>query len=508
MEFNSYIWQLYRDSSEGSMAIDTYSNLLENVNKGQFKLTLATSPVNTSNLDWELINSFIETYSSRIIKDLSEAENLFNEVVSYIIEGGGDINDEEEPVLVDAADILYILPELSMAFNQCFPEYFFPYFFRGHFYLFEEICEIFTITLPELPKKKHYDQRLAYYFELCRALYEFRKSSNLSPAELSAFLYSFAQNFISVAQDNVLPKPLKVWIVSGGINQNGDFEYLDGIDDHAVTSWQGNIDTRRGDIVLVYCLSPRSYIHSIWRAKTDGYIDPFFYFYNQVWLCNPIKTTHITYDDLRNDPLLSQNSLVKCSMQGLNGRRFNYREYEAILSIMESKGQDLSKLPRVEPVFEISDGKNLLVDERDVEIYLVEPLLEKLGYENEDWTRQMTVRMGRGEKLYPDYAFFAQQNKGEEQARMVLETKYRIKTNKELFNAYSQAKSYALRLQSTAFVVAAIEGIWIFPLQKSGFEFETNLHKTWKEVYQPDIFSAIIDVIGKQAIKKKKTRNI
>jgi hypothetical protein len=495
MELNLYIWQLYKNSSEGSLAIQTYSSLMEKILKGEFELTLTDLSLNISDKSWEFSNIIIDNYLNTKIKDISEAEDLFNQIASgFPITIYNDENEKEEVVL-DHASLLTWLTELSVGLYTCFPDYYFPYLFENQFYLFEQICSIFNIPLPELPKKKHFDKRLTYYFELCRVFYEFRKSLNLSPSELCAFLYSFAPNFISLETDNELPQPMKVWIVGAGINNNGDPEFLDSVNENTISSWQCNIDTRRGDIVLVYCLAPRSYIHSIWRAKTDGYINPFFYFYSQVWLCNPIKTAHVTYEDLRNAPILAQNGLVKSFMQGLTGRRFNHQEYEAILKIMEQKGQDLSILPRVNNIFDIESDKNLLKDERDVETHLVEPFLEKLGYENGDWTRQMVVRMGRGEKIYPDYAFFSKQNKGEEQARMILETKYRIKTQKELFKAYWQAKSYALRLQSKVFIVAAIEGIWIFPLEKNNFDLNKHIHKTWKEIYQSDTFPDILDLV-------------
>ncbi|NJM11883.1 MAG: hypothetical protein HC889_08380 [Synechococcaceae cyanobacterium SM1_2_3] len=296
---------------------------------------------------------------------------------------------------------------------------------------------------------------------------------------------------------------MNVWIIGGGINQNGDSEWLDNSGDNSITYWQGNVDTKRGDIVLVYCLSPRSYIHSVWRAKTDGFIEPFFYFYNSIWICSPIKIVPITYEELRNDPILSQNGLVKGSMQGINGRKFTFVEYEAILDLLQRKGQDISVLPKLEPLLNISTNVNIK-EEKDVENQLIEPLLGKLGYTNNDWTRQMAVRMGSGEKIYPDYAFFIKEGRGEEQAKMILEAKYRIRTQKELFKAYWQAKSYALRLQSRVFAIAAIEGLWIFSLEKSGFGFEKHVYKTWKETYHPDIFPTILNLIGKQSIKKIK----
>ncbi len=508
MELSSYIWQLYKNSPEGSLAVQAYSNLFEQILEGEFKLTLANVPLKISDLTWEFTNIVIGDYSNKEIKSIVEAGNVLNEIASgFPVTFYDEDKGTEEEVLLTHADLLKWLTELSVGLYMCSPEYYFPYFFQTHFYLFEQICAEFNIPLPELPKKRHIGKRLMYYFELCQVLYEFRKNHNFSPAELCAFLYSFAPNFISLETENELPRPMKVWIVGGGINNNGDPEFLDSAKDDTISNWQGNVDTRRGDIVLVYCLAPRSSIHSVWRAKTDGFIDPFMYFYSQIWLCNLIKTVPVTYEDLRNDPLLSQHSLVRSSMQGLNGRRFNFREYEAILQIMERKGQDISILPRITPILEVDDDETILKDERDVEIHLVEPLLKKLGYENDDWTRQMPVRMGSGEKIYPDYAFFAKRNKGEEQSKMVLEAKYRLKTQKELFKAYWQAKSYALRLQARVFVIAAVEGIWIFSLTKTGFDFEKHEYKTWKEIYQPDIFSNLLDEIGKLTIKKAKNNN-
>jgi hypothetical protein len=71
----------------------------------------------------------------------------------------------------------------------------------------------------------------------------------------------------------------------------------------------------------------------------------------------------------------------------------------------------------------------------------------------------MPVKMGRGERNYPDYCFGANPVRGEETAKMILESKYEIKTQKELLDAYFQTKSYAMRLQVEKFAIAAREGI-------------------------------------------------
>ena len=137
-----------------------------------------------------------------------------------------------------------------------------------------------------------------------------------------------------------------------------------------------------------------------------------------------------------------------------------------------------------------------LSNERNVEVKLMEPFLKKIGYTPKDWIRQMSVSMGRGERNYPDYAFGAQTKKGDEKASMVLEAKYHIKVRRELVDAYRQAKSYALRLQSRIMVLAAVEGIWIFD-GKSGFDFDRYIHKNWKELEHPDVVHKVRKRIGK-----------
>ena len=173
-------------------------------------------------------------------------------------------------------------------------------------------------------------------------------------------------------------------------------------------------------------------------------------------------------------------------MRGPDSGPFTLEEYEAILDIMAAKGQNVSLLPKPQRIsFLPSDA---LQDERDVEVELVEPLLERLGYTPDNWIRQMPVRMGRGERIYPDYAFGAVQKRGEESAAMVLEAKFSISRDKDLQEAFFQMKSYALRLQTKVAVLAAREGVWVFPRKKESFRLEHHTHYSWDDLTHPDVF--------------------
>ena len=72
--------------------------------------------------------------------------------------------------------------------------------------------------------------------------------------------------------------------------------------------------------------------------------------------------------------------LVKGSMQGINGRVITKPYYDRLLALLQKKGVDTSGLPQLEEV-EIEDVN--LRNERDVEQYLLEPLLVRAWFSAE-----------------------------------------------------------------------------------------------------------------------------
>lgn len=231
----------------------------------------------------------------------------------------------------------------------------------------------------------------------------------------------------------------------------------------------------------------------------DGFADPFFFYYNAVCLSNPIKLDiQITQHDLETNSVWAVNPLVKKNLQGLNGYPIKYNEYLEILSILRSKGQNIEFLPKIKPTSKL-DAEDLK-DEREVEIRLIEPFLELLNYKPTDWIRQMPVKMGRGERNYPDYCFGANPKRGEESAKLIIESKFEIKTHKDLQDAYFQAKSYSLRLQVDKFVIAAKEGVWIYQPKNNSYKFDDYFSCNWVDIENPDIFHKLGQMIGKQKI--------
>ena len=182
-------------------------------------------------------------------------------------------------------------------FYNLFPDYFFPYTFECEFDIVSNIFNEFNIPLPEAPKKREFEKRAFYYLDLCDVLVELRKNYNLNPPELCAFLYGFAPAVIKDLEDPELPNPSKVWFVGGDSHQ---FNILDDAKTDYFIKWQCNVDARKGDIIVMYCLTPRSYVHSFWRANSDGFTDPFFNWNSVTELSNPIQLdVHITQKGIR-----------------------------------------------------------------------------------------------------------------------------------------------------------------------------------------------------------------
>lgn len=512
MKFNKFVWELYMQSERGKKAIERFSNLTGDFIEDWCRsVDCKFSDEDRDRFDMpgftiHFPELFRDAISGMQFKNMDEANNYYT---GKMIEEGvpimmPDKTGEKAELArfsseeVDGAWYDYVAA-VSLGLYQGKPDYFLPYNFRTQFNQVEEIHAEFDIPLPPVPGKGDKVGRSHYYAAINEAWQEFRVRYGLSPAEMCAFLYDFALEFITPLDASDLPTPSKVWLITGG---SWDIETADNADSKTVSVWGGNTAIRRGDILMLYLVSPRKTIDSIWRACSDGYVDPFFHYHGTLWICGQVKTVPVTFTELKQHPFLSTKPAVKAHFQGPSGKAaFTIEEYEAILEIMRQKGQDLSPLPRI-PLNEqlpLLDLQN----ERDVEVQLIEPFLERLGYKETDWVRQMPVKMGRGERNYPDYAFGAKTGRGEESARMVLESKYQLSAHREFVDAFYQTKSYALRLQSRMMAMAAREGVWIFPPENGTFDLKKYIHKTWADMANPDGFHEILIRIGRNEILKK-----
>lgn len=386
-----------------------------------------------------------------------------------------------------AHDLQMSMPYYSVCATVTNPQYAFPYLFPNEFFRFRFICEAFGIPLPLIPPRRHYSERCNYYIQLCQALYDFRLEHGLSPVELWTFLYGFAPRFVGSFVASGYGEPNRVYIV-GATQYDVEEGVLRKPTAASVSTWQGNVEMLPGDIVIVYETRPYSRIRSIWRAISPGFDDPFRYYPGAVFLGHPVLVPPVGIADLRNDPVWSKKGLVRASMQGVNGVVCSVEEYEALKKMFKRNDPrfGIEKVPNPPPYSRFYHEE--LKVERDVEECLLEPLLRKLGYTK--WERQLPLRMGRGDRVFPDYALNVTGRGDDAAAEFVWEAKYRIPTTKQLKIDFGQVKSYALRLQSRAFGLIAIEGVW-FVTEKEEFRFDRLRHFTWEQLASPDALAEL-----------------
>ena len=358
------------------------------------------------------------------------------------LEDDDDDSDDEEDVLelgaaTEDASKLWAanIGAISWALHVFAPEWFVPYGFTHSFHQFEAICEEFGIPLPRLPGKAGYAERARYYLDLNEALQEFRNAYEMTPAGFDAFLYGFCKEQVPLDEAPELPPAERAWFLMA--DPEADFDNLDASTDETRSFWQGHLDMRPGDIGVMWCRSPRSSVHSIWRATSRGFADPFFFHYRMVWIGHSIHVPAITFRELASDPTWAEKPALKAHFQGSSGKEVTAAEYAALLRLFEAEGIDVAQLPALERHdHELPDD---IENEREVEDRLLEPLLHRLGFTAKDWVRQFPLRMGRGQRVYPDYVLGADGKRGEEGAKLLAEAKYRIGSNADLREAYLQA---------------------------------------------------------------------
>lgn len=296
-------------------------------------------------------------------------------------------------------------------------------------------------------------------------------------------------NSLEVVAETELPKPSRIYFLGAGASggkeeDNWDFQFLDNSNAESTHAWgAGGLNIKKGDLVLMYCLSPRKYLHSIWRALEDSFVDPFSFYYYGVKVGFPQKIPHIGFQDLKNNPVFMDNSTVKANMQGLNGRALIVTEYSELLKMIEQKGQTIDDLPKL-PIYDRVHKD--IENERDVEQQLIEPLLLDLGFKEKDWIRQLPLKMGRQSKYYPDYAILASTINGKEKAKLILEAKYSISSDKQLEESFYQARSYGLRLQSEKIILADRDFVWVYGKTKGDFEPKPILKFHWNDLTNSD----------------------
>ncbi len=389
---------------------------------------------------------------------------------------------------MEAKVCLRSIPRLSVGLYTAYPEYAFPYLFPQHFYLLQAICREFDIDLPNIPNGNM--ARFSYYVDVCRAMYDFRIANDLSQSEMCAFIYGFALRDVRQMLENCDKSPSRIFMVHA--SPADQEKVLSGeLNPKRIGIWQGRENMRIGDLVLMYERAPSSSFGSVWKAVSPGFDDPFDLYPGKVFLGEPVKFPHISFNKLCSDPTWGTKPEVKAHMQGASGRICSVKEYEALKALIhrEDPSFDLDKLPK--PPTEAAFDFDALEVEHDVELKLLEPLLINLGFKNGDWISQYSVRIGRDNASRPDYVIGLKESvRGHATADLVFEAKYTIPNKKQREKDYGQALAYAGILSARIATLVSKEGIWIYK-REDNFEFDKGEEYSWAELEKPDVIAKL-----------------
>lgn len=368
-----------------------------------------------------------------------------------------------------------------------YPNIYIPYYFKYNFNILQMIGNEFNMRIPEIPPKKNYKDRFYYYGELCKSFLEFREENNLSPYEMCAFLYDFAPKYIGGVDSYIikdLPEPKGAYFIGGHKDDDSLCE-----DKQSIEAWQCNPDTQVGDMIVMYIRTPISSINSIWRSSSVGFNDPFFYYYRMTYISNPIPIIKISQKTLKSDKITSKMPIVRKNMQGINGVELSPTQYNHIVDLSKSS------VPKISYILDSNTPK--ITCEKDVENKLIGNLLRKLGYLENDYTKQLQIRLGNNNiKLIPDFVLIPNTSKGHYSAFAIIEAKLKITNEKSFIDAKIQARSYAKQLSVKYSIIASKDKIWISCPED---DFEKDIFSSsWSELNNPDIFSQLYKLIGKK----------
>lgn len=494
-------WERYKQT-DGREVIERFERLLR----------LEMSPEEILELVQKINPSFFQNYTEKEKKAVLNAISYCLDEVIASAETAGDnivevynelmrrlgqpevshpnktIDELEEK---DFKFALQIMMSLSIALSVRYSGFFIPYFWTKQFYFLEKIADKYDIQLPAVPKKSEYFQRCVYYFLFCDGMAEFAEMNQLSRAELCAFLYDYELNLLreELAQESAsdeLPTALQGWFLVGN-RSDGEKEMTSGF-------WQASPETLRGDIMVFYEKSPVKAINAIWRAATNGSNDPLFYYYSSTNICDKIDIPPITFDELKADPYFMNHSLVRKQFQGGSGWPITSVDYDNLLRMLEAKGFDITKLPRL-MAHKTPEG-TIVENEADVHAKLVMPLLADMGWtiENGEVLEQVNHHVGRGETQKMGRTDISLHPYGSDMklATVIIEEKFWMRNEAEIAAAFKQCLSYANLSNSQVLVTCDKHQIRLYIRKKDGlFDTTAPIIFYWDELSNPDKYKEL-----------------
>lgn len=450
-----------------------------------------------------LIKPLIQNKSGPILEITKEY--TVKSALNFVYREYRELIKNEKRKVSDSNILLEFLCNMDWLTTQIsleIPELFIPYYFQRNFNIFSSIVDMFHIKLDlnKIPTKSDYKGRFYYYGEICKACHDFRIENNLTVAELWAFLYDYAPKCVGGLDyiKEEFPEPKNAFFICGA--SNNMFRNSPILKEYPkITFWQCNPHARAGDVMVFYMTYPDSRIDSIWTSIIDAFIDPFFWYYKCTYIANARKVPDNLFKikSIKKDPVLGKLPIVRCNMQVIDGIEVPPEAYNYIVEKSNLSDKFKIKYNTFRANTKTGAISLKINNEHDVERKVLEPLLEKLGWDKQDYETQKRVKMGRNMRLIPDYLLLPDfKHKYHEKCYFIWEVKESIPNDEELNEAKGQVISYARRLCSKKCGIIAKQGIWIMS-QDDDYTKEI-FQSSFKGLKRTNVFKKLIDIAGKK----------
>ena len=503
---NTQFWKLYKESERGRKTIEMFNperDVDVVVADDMFGLWSPSDKDTWSALYYELLVNIEANEMSLSGENRKECYEQFIDGLEWRnfsvssednVDMGNRITLKKDDYRRKASLVNIISVYLYLHYN-----FYKPILAKQDFPKFRMMCDSIGIELPPVPKTTNYRDYLLYYFDICEAFERFQEENDLTDEEFCACLYDFSLMSMEAQASTAatLPEPTNVWLVGA---DKEDIKRIENSEAHTYV-WQCNERTRRGDIIVMYAKSPYSCIHSVWRAVSEGSYNPFDYYRCRVMIGERTDIPKVGIQELKRHPYLSQLPIVRKNLQGVNGVEVSARDYEELLRLIAEKGGAMKSIPRLFSAEGYEAAVCLL--EKDVEEKILIPLLSKLGYEEQDYTRQLRLKAGRGMREIPDFVFFPHGLKHFENAPFIIEAKKEMRTIADRNDAFSQALSYARMLNSVLMGICDEERLIIYRVQSGTADADSPVFENhWAKINtEADTYLQLKKLIGKDTVR-------
>lgn len=370
---------------------------------------------------------------------------------------------------------------ISMVLNHYFPEEFI--FYRVS-KLEDEIFQGLEFLKYDIPSNKLGTKNFDRYLELNEILinlaHEQWPGLKNPQKRISFFLYQGLANlFLEKSDYN------RYWIMA---TKEDHFKTLDSSDG---IQWSGRKEMQQGDLVFMYRTAPRKAITDIYRVTDDPGYDPWWPWGFKVPLEKLADIKDITFSAMRSDQIIGQWSVIKRQFQGVITEPIPHKIYnELLMKLPEDVKQKFNLKP--EPVLE-GGHSGQYTSEQEFEEELIIPLLKQCGFQYQYQYPQI-VHVG-SQQMHCRVDFYVRDEKGpltlfEDKLRIINDLDHDL----DLKSAVGQAKSYALMLGLSSFVVASPEGIWIYKLNKNQEELVKKFNSNEVQFHDAEIRKLFLDL--------------